>query len=61
MTEGTPAATAVPGNGTVYWFKAGISGVSTEIAMDAAVLYNVTLEISGEITECAMKPNVAQT
>ena len=61
MTEGTPAATAVAGNGTVYWFKAGVSGVSTEIAMDAAVLYNVTLEISGEITECPMKPNIAKT
>ena len=61
MANGTPAATAVPGSGTIYWFKAGISGVSTEIAMDAAVLYNVTLEISSEITECAMKENIAKT
>ena len=61
MAEGTPAATPVKGNGTVFWFKAGVSSVATEIAMDAAVLYNVTLEISSEITECPMKENIAKT
>ena len=45
--------TASTGNGTVYWFKASVSGVSTGIAMDAAISYTVTLEISSGVTECA--------
>ena len=39
-------------NGTIYWFIASVSGVSTGIAMDAAISYTVTLEISSAITEC---------
>ena len=42
--------------GTLFWFKGGISGVSTGIVADEAVTYTVTIEISSEITECAMKP-----
>ena len=45
-TSGTPK------NGTIYWFVASVSGVSTGIAMDAAISYTVTLEISSSITEC---------
>ena len=43
------------GNGTIYWFVASVSGVSTGIAMDSAVSYTVTLEISSSITECPAK------
>jgi hypothetical protein len=40
-------------NGTMYWFHAGVSGVSTGITMDEAISYTATLEISSEITVCA--------
>lgn len=39
-------------SGTVYWFEAGVSGVSTGIEQDAAITYTVTVEISSEVTEC---------
>ena len=39
-------------SGTIYWFKAGVSGVGTTIEQDAAISYKVTLEISSDITEC---------
>jgi len=39
-------------NGTILYFTAGVSGVSTGIEQDAAVTYTVTLEISSAITEC---------
>ena len=39
-------------NGTLYWFEAGVSAVSTGIAMDEAITYTVTVEISSDITEC---------
>ena len=39
-------------NGTIYWFKAGVSAISTEVAMDAAITLTVTLEISSDINEC---------
>ena len=41
------------GHGTVYGFTASVSGVSTGIAMDAAISYTVTLEISSAIGMCA--------
>jgi hypothetical protein len=44
--------TGTPKNGTIFWFEASVSGVSTGIAMDAAISYTVTLEISSAITEC---------
>jgi len=49
------AVTPKTGNGTIYWFEAGVSGVSTGITMDEAITYTVTLEISSDITECAAK------
>ncbi len=39
-------------NGTRYYFDAGVSGVSTGITIDSAVMYNVTLEIASTIGEC---------
>jgi hypothetical protein len=39
-------------HGTLYIFKAGVSGVGTSIEQDAAISYKVTLEISSDITEC---------
>ncbi len=42
-------------NGTIFWFKGAISGVSTGIAQDEAVTYTVTIEISSNVTECAKK------
>ena len=51
MPKGTGTPTTA-GHGTLYYFTAGVSGVSTEIAMDSAVMYNVTLEISSAINEC---------
>jgi len=48
-----PDASAPTGkNGTIYWFKAGVSGVGTAIEQDAAISYKVTLEISSAITVC---------
>ena len=47
-TSGSPAAK----HGTLYIFKAGVSGVGTSIEQDAAISYKVTLEISSDITEC---------
>ncbi len=38
-------------NGTIYYFDAKISAVSTGIAQDAAVTYTVTAEISSVIGE----------
>jgi len=58
LPNNSTAATMSDGNGTVYWFVASVSGVSTGIAMDAAISYSVTLEISSSITEC---PAVAGT
>jgi hypothetical protein len=46
------------GHGTLWYFNASVSGVSSEISMDSAIMYNVTLEIGGEIKEC---PAVADT
>ncbi len=46
------ATTPTTGNGTTYVFTAGVSGVSTAIEMDAAVKYDVTLEIASAITVC---------
>lgn len=40
-------------SGTIYWFEAGVSGVSTGIEQDAAISYTVTVEISSAVTECA--------
>ncbi len=40
-------------SGTIYWFEAGVSAVSTGIAMDSAITYTATLEISSDVTECA--------
>ncbi len=40
-------------NGTTYVFTAGVSGVSTAIEMDAAIKYDVTLEIASAMTVCA--------
>ena len=42
-------------NGTILYFTASVSGVSTGIEQDAAVTYTVTLEISSEIVECPAK------
>lgn len=39
-------------NGTLYYFQAGVSGVSTGITQDEAITYTVTLEISSDISEC---------
>ena len=39
-------------NGTLLYFTAGVSGVSTGIEQDAAITYTVTLEIASEIVEC---------
>ena len=39
-------------HGTLYMFKASVSGVGTTIEQDAAISYKVTLEISSEITTC---------
>lgn len=41
-------------SGTIFWFAGGVSGVSTGIVQDEAVTYTVTIEISSDITECAM-------
>ncbi len=40
-------------SGTIYWFHAYVSAVSTGIEQDAAITYTVTVEIAGEINECA--------
>jgi hypothetical protein len=48
-----PNSVGTPKLGTIYWFEASVSGVSTGIAMDAAISYTVTLEISSSISECA--------
>jgi len=53
-----PAGTGTGGNGTRYYFDAGVGGVSTGIAMDTAISYNVTLEVASVIGEC---PAVAPT
>jgi hypothetical protein len=45
-------ATASSGHGTYYIFKASVSAVTTGIAMDAAISYTATLEISSSISEC---------
>jgi len=52
-----PASTAggtvtTPGHGTLYYFNAVVSGVTTTIAMDAAITYTATLDISSAIKEC---------
>ena len=52
-----PASTAggtvtTPGHGTIYYFNAVVSGVSTDIAMDSAITYTATLDISSAINEC---------
>ncbi len=39
-------------NGTIYWFNAGVSGVSTGIAIDEGITYTATVEISSDITTC---------
>ncbi len=44
--------TPTTGNGTVFWFEALVSSTSIAIAQDEAVLYNVTVEIASEVTEC---------
>ncbi len=49
----------VGASGTVYWFEAKVSGVSASIALDAAITYTVTVEISSAITECPMVPGAA--
>ncbi len=41
------------GHGTFKYFKAYISEESIPIEMDAAILYNVTVEVFGEIVTCA--------
>ena len=46
----------VDGNGTIYYFVADVSGVSTGIAMDSAITYTVTLEIGSEIKICPALP-----
>ena len=46
------AITPATGNGTLFYFTAGVSGVSTGIEADAAITYTVTLEISSAINEC---------
>ena len=38
-------------NGTVYYFDALVSAVSTGIEMDAAITYEATVEIASAITE----------
>jgi len=48
----TPSAATKKGNGTIYYFNALISGVTTGIAQDSAVVYKVTIEIAGEIMTC---------
>ena len=40
-------------HGTIYIFTASVSAVATGIAMDAAISYTVTLEISSSVLECA--------
>jgi len=52
MPVGAGGTPTTAGHGTLYYFNAGVSGVSTSIAMDAAIGYSVTLEVSGEIKEC---------
>ncbi len=47
-----PNGVATGKMGTIYTFTAGVSGVSTGIAMDAAISYTVTLEIASAIQEC---------
>ena len=46
------AVTPTTGNGTTYVFTAGVSAVSIGIEMDAAIKYDVTLEIASSITMC---------
>jgi len=50
-----PTAPATGMHGTLYVFKAGVSGVGTTIEQDAAISYKVTLEISSDIQECPKK------
>lgn len=40
-------------NGTIFWFVAGISGVSLGIVQDEAITYDVTAEIASAVTELA--------
>ena len=47
-----PSTDKAKGNGTIKWFKGAISEESMPIEMDAAILYNVTIEVSSAITTC---------
>ena len=40
-------------SGTILYFLGGVSGVSTGIPADGAITYDVTIEISSSVTECA--------
>ena len=52
VTIGIELSDSLGANGTILYFQAAVSGVSTGIEQDAAVTYTVTLEVSSEITEC---------
>ena len=43
-------------SGTIFYFDALVSAVSTGIEQDAAITYTATVEISSEITELAATP-----
>ena len=56
LSDADTSAGETGASGTMFWFKGGVSGVSTGIVADEAVTYTVTVEIASEITECAMVP-----
>ena len=53
VTVGIELPNTGGGNGTIFAFNGGISGVSIGIVQDEAVTYTVTVEISSDITEIA--------
>ncbi len=49
--------TGTGGSGTIKWFQGGVSEEAIPVEMDAAILYNATIEVGSAITTCAMVPN----
>ncbi len=49
--------TGTGGTGTIKWFEGAVSEEAIPVEMDAAILYNSTVEVCSAITTCAMVPN----
>lgn len=46
-------------SGTIRWFKSSVSREAEIVEMDAAILYEITAEVAGNINKCAAVPGSA--